>query len=153
MAATRRLLVDFGLDPAAQAGILAATAAGARRHLDRPAAVSRDTGRGYRAERQHIVGLLTGAEPLPAALGKALDTRSEVVAPLMQDLRRLDEGRALWRSPASILPSFVHMGLNRLFAQNQRRHEFVVVDLLARGYREIAARMGGDGPASASPGG
>ncbi|HEX5716871.1 MAG TPA: lantibiotic dehydratase [Thermoanaerobaculia bacterium] len=98
-----------------------------------------------RAERRALEALLdpARAEQSDLAPGFAiLRGRSELNAPLVAELRRLEQVGLLTSSVAQIAPSLVHMLINRLIRSAQRAHELVLYDLLAAIFDSQAARAG-----------
>jgi thiopeptide-type bacteriocin biosynthesis protein len=96
-----------------------------------------------RAERRALEVLLDPArnEQSDLAPGLAiLRGRSEHNAPLVAELRRLEQEGRLTSPVAQIAPSLVHMHVNRLIRSAQRAHELVLYDLLAGIFDSQAAR-------------
>jgi lantibiotic biosynthesis protein len=96
-----------------------------------------------RAERRALEALLdpARAEESELAPGFAiLRGRSELNAPLIAELRRLEQEGRLTSTIEQIAPSLVHMHVNRLIRSSQRAHELVLYDLLAGIFDSRAAR-------------
>ncbi len=140
------LLVDLGLDLDARHRVMV----GMRDPLaaERPpeAAVDRQLGAKYRAERLALEGLLAaeagGGHPLDAGL-LALDVRSRALAPVVAELHELAAAGRLAGSVASLAPSLAHLHVNRVLRAEHGAHELVLYDLLARLYQSQRARRGG----------
>jgi thiopeptide-type bacteriocin biosynthesis protein len=60
--------------------------------------------------------------------------RSNLVRPCMRELRVLEASGNLAASVESIVASYLHMFINRLFAEDQRLHELVLYNMLAQAY-------------------
>ena len=83
----------------------------------------------FRTHRASLLQLLDASIP-------ALDHRSAAIAPIARDLltRRL-------HSPLNaILPSIIHMFVNRLARSAGQEHELVLYDYLVQLYRSCLAR-------------
>lgn len=76
------------------------------------------------------------SDTLPAFFLDVLLRRSQQQAPLLAKLR-VAHGEA---TLAALLPSFIHMHLNRLFFTNQRSHELVIYHFLRKYYASAVAR-------------
>ena len=92
-----------------------------------------------RAERRSLEKLLDEDPEATAGLA-ILKIRSERHAPVVAELRRLEQARRLTMPVMQIAPSLVHMQVNRLIRSAQRAHELVLYDLLAAIYDSRAAR-------------
>ena len=93
-----------------------------------------------RSERGSLFDLLGqgGAKPAEFVPGlDALDRRSETIVPIASALRALDREGHL--SVAELLPSYIHMSVNRIMRTSQREHEFVLCDFLSELYRSMLA--------------
>jgi len=78
----------------------------------------------------------------PLALGfEILRERSEKLAPLIAELHGVRRDGRLTRSIAELASSHVHMHVNRLMRTEQRAHELVLYDFLARLYAEAVRRI------------
>jgi lantibiotic biosynthesis protein len=72
----------------------------------------------------------------------AFEERSGRVCACMRSLRDLDAYGKLAVTFESILSSYIHMFLNRLFAEEQRLHEFVLYSMLVQAYEGQRANEG-----------
>jgi thiopeptide-type bacteriocin biosynthesis protein len=112
-------------------------------HAD--AALSRALGELYRKHAREL-GALLGDEPGARAASafapgfEVLARRAEEIAPLAAGLRRLESEGRVSRPLGMIVPSLVHMSVNRLLTCAHRRQELVLYDLLARTYASVAGR-------------
>lgn len=62
----------------------------------------------------------------------AFDRRSELLAPIVAELRRREAAGRLTSSVVDLAPSYVHMFSNRLIRSDARAHEVVLYDFLHR---------------------
>ncbi|MGD2114061.1 MAG: lantibiotic dehydratase, partial [Acidobacteriota bacterium] len=137
-----RLLDDFGLDLEARMGLAERARAGFATRF-RYDDLRDPLAKRLRGERPELLGAL--ADPAAAAgeLGPglaALERRSRALAPIVAELRER-ERRGLLRAPlTSILPSYVHMFVNRLSRSAGPEHELVLYDFLVQLYRSLIAR-------------
>jgi len=99
---------------------------------------------GFCIERKRLEKLLERADddndPLAPGL-EILRRRSERLAPLVANLRTFAEAGQLTRPFAELVPSYVHMFINRLLRLPQRGHELVLYDFLARVCQSRLARQ------------
>lgn len=78
----------------------------------------------------------TPSDALPGFFLDVLHRRSQQQAPLLAKLTAV-HGKA---TLAALMPSFIHMHLNRLFFANQRSHELVIYHFLRKYYASALAR-------------
>jgi thiopeptide-type bacteriocin biosynthesis protein len=140
---TDLLLGDLGLDSEGKRKVLGQVRESFFREFGggKPLRVQLD--QKQRAERRALEALLDPAkgELSDLAPGFAiLRGRSELNAPLVAELRRLEQEGRLTSPVAQIAPSLVHMQVNRLIRSSQRAHELVLYDLLAGIFDSQAAR-------------
>ena len=135
------LLVDLGLDLAQRAEVLRRVRAGfgAEHHVD--VAFEKELGKKFRAERGALEALLAcpvGTEhPLDPGF-ELLAERSERIAPIAAELRAREA--RLTTSLPDLGASLLHMHANRMLRSDQRAHELVFYDFLARLYDSESAR-------------
>ncbi|MEZ4386975.1 MAG: lantibiotic dehydratase [Candidatus Krumholzibacteriia bacterium] len=105
-------------------------------------AISRE----YRAQESLMASIWDG--PVEARLGPAIATgrdaflrRSRCLDRVIGQLRELQEQGLLSRPIESIVPSFLHMHVNRLIHTRARAHECLVFSYLSRLYSSRCARM------------
>jgi len=87
--------------------------------------------------------LLDGALPQDSELGAglcAIERRSERCRPIAAELAELEARGELTCSVNELLPSYLHMFVNRIVRSAQRAHEYVLYDLLFSHYRSQAGR-------------
>jgi thiopeptide-type bacteriocin biosynthesis protein len=137
------LLDDLGFDANGKRAILGQVRDGFFREFGggKPLRVQLD--QKQRAERRALEQLLDpaggGAGEVAAGLA-ILKRRSEHNAPIVSELRRLEQARRLAMPLTQIAASLVHMHVNRLIRSAQRAHELVLYDLLSAIYDSRAAR-------------
>ncbi|MGE5745230.1 MAG: thiopeptide-type bacteriocin biosynthesis protein [Gemmatimonadota bacterium] len=97
----------------------------------------------FRQQRTTLEWLVAPAidPPPPAVPGRAaLRQRSRQLAPLIGELRRLDQAGQLAVAIPELAASFAHLHVNRVLRAAQRAHELVLYELLDRLYSAQAAR-------------
>lgn len=140
---TDLLLDDLGLDAEGKRAVLSRVRESFFREFGggKPLRIQLD--QKQRAERRALEALLdpVRGEQSDLAPGLAvLRRRSQHNAPLVAELRRLEQEGRLTFSLAQIAPSLVHMHVNRLIRSSQRAHELVLYDLLGGIFDSRAAR-------------
>jgi len=104
----------------------------------------------FRKERARLESLLDRTRDPDSDLGPGLailHQRSESLAPIGAELRRLEQEGRLRVPVDELAQSFVHMHVNRLLRSAQRQHEVVLHDFLHRLYQAQAARAAAKRPA------
>jgi thiopeptide-type bacteriocin biosynthesis protein len=97
----------------------------------------------YRAERAVLEALLDPGEEPPTRLAAGIDAlhrRSLRIAPLTDELRRLDRAGRLSVSMSDLAAHYAHMQVNRLLRSAHRAQELVLYELLDRAYSSFAGR-------------
>jgi thiopeptide-type bacteriocin biosynthesis protein len=97
----------------------------------------------YRAERERIEAMFDQTETADGDLAPGLAElrrRSERVAPLVAQLRTLDQSGRLAVPLTTIAGSWIHMHTFRLLRSAQNDHELVLLDFLGRIYQSQLAR-------------
>ena len=116
----------------------------AREHRAETSVVfQRGLGDKYRKERLSLEALLDHANDADSDLSPGLEritARSAANAPILDELRAAEARGALSLSIADLVPSYIHMQVNRLIRSAQRAHELVLYDLLVRLYEARIAR-------------
>lgn len=137
-----RLLDDFGLDFEARLGLVerARTGFAVRYRYDflRDPLADR-----LRRERPWLLRVLAdpGAAPEELRSGLAvLDRRSRASAGIVAELRERERRGRLRPPLATILPSYIHMFVNRLSRSAGPEHELALYDFLVQLYRSRIAR-------------
>src|SRR5262249_13449152 len=103
----------------------------------------RGLGDKYRKERSPLATLLDRAHDADSDLGPGLEriaARSADNAPIVAELRAAEQRGHLTLSVAELVPSYIHMHVNRMIRSAQRAHELVLYDLLVRLYESQTAR-------------
>ena len=139
--AVDQMLNDFQLDLEPRHEML-------RRLLSQPEK-GRDTGssshhlrKRYRLERQRIEMALApdyGDAALPDSL-RALRDRSEKFRPVIDQLRAFERDGELHREVNELVPSYLHMNINRIFRSAQNAQEIVIYSFLERYYESRLLR-------------
>lgn len=90
----------------------------------------------YRKYAQVITNALNGTEVLDITLASSLLYRSECCRPLFDQISALTGKDSVIR----ILPSLIHLFLNRIFFINQRFHELIIYHFLTKHYHSVKGR-------------
>ncbi len=140
------LLDDFGLDLAAKDRLLRGLQEGFYAEFNKRSKTSKllhSLNDKYRAEARAIEDIL-GPQPAESPLRPALECfrrRSERNRDLVAALETERRNHPATTLPdAALLPSYIHMTLNRTFIARQRMHELVVYHYLSRYYASQLAR-------------
>jgi thiopeptide-type bacteriocin biosynthesis protein len=138
-----RLLGDFGFGPEARRPLVEATRLKFEKELSADVGVRRQLGDRFRKESRKLEPLLDRSRDDETSLAPGLAvlrSRSERLAPLVEELRARERAGRLSLPLAEIVPSFVHMHVNRILRSGHRKHELVLYDFLSRLYESRAAR-------------
>jgi thiopeptide-type bacteriocin biosynthesis protein len=100
----------------------------------------REHGARFRAERREIAELLARGYPARVRWRRAFEARDAGLARAALRLRALERKGQLETPLPAILTSYVHLHVNRLFPNNQRRSELGALDMLHRHYASQAKR-------------
>jgi class I lanthipeptide synthase len=155
-----QLLDDLGFDLALRLTLMRRIRDSfAREHrVDGLVVFQRGLGDKYRKERAALDGLLDRARDADSDFQPGFERfaqRSADNAPIIAELRALEQRGALTSSLFELAPSYIHMHVNRVIRSAQRAHELVLYDLLVRLYESRVARAKkprGAAPASAATG-
>jgi thiopeptide-type bacteriocin biosynthesis protein len=97
----------------------------------------------FRTERPKLDPLLDAGgdadNPLAPAL-EVLARRSQAIAPMIAELRQLEQEGQLHGTLREMAPSLAHMHVNRFIRSAARAHEMVLYDFLFQTHRSRAAR-------------
>lgn len=131
-----RLFSDFGFDLVERRDLLALLRTGFAAEFDAGPELNRQLGRRLRDSGDELSELLHARaldpeHPLAGGFA-ALEKRSEQLAPLVAELRALESGGELSLPVVELLPSYIHMFVNRMIRSDQRAHELVLYDFLHR---------------------
>ena len=143
LAGIDRMLDAFGLDLAAKRTAVAGLRDAIGRDVRADKRLHVQLGDSFRRDRRELTRLIDGAvedDALRAGL-EILDQRSARLAPIAAELAALAAGGRLSMEPISIVPSHVHMFVNRITRSQHKRQEFVLYDYLGRIYESRAARQ------------
>jgi thiopeptide-type bacteriocin biosynthesis protein len=97
----------------------------------------------FRQEWRSLMPLLDPAGDEASELAPALAVfhrRSERLAPIVAELRELEQAGRLTQTVADLTPSLIHMHVNRMIRSAARAHEMVLYDFLYLLYESRAAR-------------
>ncbi|MEA2562918.1 MAG: lantibiotic biosynthesis protein [Acidobacteriota bacterium] len=147
---TDLLLGDLGLDSAGKRTVLGQVREGFFREFGGGKPLRLQLDQKQRTQRRALEALLDPARADQSDLSPGfaiLRRRSEHNAPLIAELRRLEQEGRLTSPVVQIAPSLVHMLINRLIRSSQRAHELVLYDLLAGIFESQAARAAKRPPA------
>jgi len=136
------LLDDLGLDAAGKRTLLTQIRDAFFREFGGGKGLRVQLDMKQRSERRAVEALLDrhpAADDLAPALA-VLQNRSERNAPILAELRRLEQARRLTMPVTQIATSLIHMQVNRLIRSDQRAHELVLYDFLTAIYDSRAAR-------------
>jgi thiopeptide-type bacteriocin biosynthesis protein len=151
------LLSDFGLDLEARRREVARWRDGFQGPFQIGKAARQSLGDRFRAERRRLEAMFWGtAEPGPVLrrARRALERRSRLVAGAVGRLHALAETGQLHAEFPELLPSYVHMHVNRLIRSSGTSHEPVLYDFLHRLYEgRLASGTGAVLAAAAGSGG
>ncbi|MCZ7564483.1 MAG: lantibiotic dehydratase [Burkholderiales bacterium] len=134
-----RLLADFSLDIGARVDLISRLRDRYARELKVDSLLRRQIGAKLRRERRGLLDLLV-ADPASGhvlhAGAVSLRTRSGAIAPLVGRLST--PGTLVGLSVEDALESYLHMTANRMLRSAPRAQEYVLYDLLAALYRNLA---------------
>lgn len=133
LAGMDRLYADFGFDVASRLRLAQRSRDAFGRQHDYGSRLRDPLADRFRRERRTLERLLDGDPFVPA-----LAERSETIAPLVRDLA----ARRLHTPLEAIVPSVIHMFVNRLTRSAGPEHELVLYDFLVQLYRSRMARRG-----------
>ncbi|KFA94573.1 lanthionine biosynthesis protein [Archangium violaceum Cb vi76] len=139
------MLDDLGLPLAERLSVVQAmrTGFGAEFSVDRSTRFEEQLSQRMRRERKVLETILSAGQastgPLQPGLA-AFQQRSARVKPVAERLRLAAEQGALTVSIKGLAESLLHMQVNRVLADEHRRHELILYDFLTRLYRSALAR-------------
>lgn len=132
------LLNDAGYDPAEKLRLMDQLQQSFLTEFGDSPELKRQLNQKYRTQTALIESAMktTPSDTLPGFFLDALHRRSQQQGPLLAKLTAV-HGKA---TLAALMPSFIHMHLNRLFFANQRSHELVIYHFLRKYYASALAR-------------
>jgi lantibiotic biosynthesis protein len=128
------LLADFGLTTAAKVELLQTLQARFLAEHNADQTLRKQLNDRYRAEQ----GLIGAVIDTPA---DCLRVRSETLRPVIAPIRAACLGTYLQPNLPTLLASYLHMSLNRLFTSKHRMQEMVIYHFLTRFYESQLARQ------------
>jgi len=142
---TDMLLDDLGLDLGGKYAIMTGARESMGREFSVDAALGKQLGAKFRAERASILELLErdpdrDRESYLAPGYEALARRAETLRPILQELQARERAGRLTSTIADMAWSYVHMHNNRLLRSVARAQELVLYDFLKRHYESVIAR-------------
>jgi thiopeptide-type bacteriocin biosynthesis protein len=142
---TDQLLDDLGFDLGLRLTIMRRIRDSfAREHrVEASIGLQRGLGDKYRKERAALDALLDRSRDADSDLSPGLErlaARTVANAPIIEELRAAERRGALTHTIVELVPSYIHMHVNRLIRSAARAHELVLYDLLARLYEGQVAR-------------
>ena len=138
-----RLLTDSGYNLHTRLAVIRRTRDTFAAELHADAKFQHQLGTKFRAERTSLEALLDSAAGADAqlALGvEVLRCRSELLVPIVAELRSCARAGRLTMPLPELVVSYLHMHANRLLRSAHRAQELVLYDFLSRLYESRAAR-------------
>jgi thiopeptide-type bacteriocin biosynthesis protein len=140
-----RWLALFDFDVAAKRSIVSNLRGGIGREARAGKELHVQLGNKFRENRREleriVAGHTNGDDTMSAGLA-LLARRSELMAPIVEELTSLASAGRLTVEPSFVAASLVHMFVNRLLRSQHRRQELVLYDFLDRIYESRVARHG-----------
>jgi thiopeptide-type bacteriocin biosynthesis protein len=145
------LLGDLRFDPETRMRVMRGMREGFTREFGGGKGLRVQLDQRFRQEWRSLTPLLDPAGDAESELAPALEIlrrRSELNAPIVDQLQELERAGRLNQPIADLASSYVHMHVNRFIRSAQRAHELVLYDFLYLLYESRAARerKGGDRP-------
>lgn len=102
----------------------------------------------FRRHRQVVTDILEAPERQPSLtpIFDSFRTRSQDMRDVVDGLAALGHGGRLAAPIDDLLASYIHMHVNRMMPALARQQEFLIYDLLSRGYESAVARRRKKGP-------
>ncbi len=141
--ASDRLLDDFSLNLDEKAAMIGDFRDGYGREFGMNKALKQHLESKYRKDKKEIERVLyadSQNEDEYSPYYQAIRSRSQALAPIAAEIRRLTGRPESDVDLKSLLGSFLHMMNNRIFRTRQRLHELVLYDYLSLYYRSLLAR-------------
>lgn len=145
-----QMLADLGFDLAGRTEYARSWIGDALRRPEDGTGMKPQLSDRFRKERERLEPLLDRArdQDSPLEPGFAiLQQRSLDLAPVVAELRKLEQAGRLLVPMPDLARSFVHMHVNRLLRSSQPRHELILHDFLHRLYQTQNARAANRAPA------
>ncbi len=146
-----RFLSDFGLDLESKRDLLRKLRDSYEREFKVGSSFRKQLGDRFRAERKSLERIFKGLEGndnVSEDLRTALVRRSERIKSTVAALQTASNAGLLLTDFESLVSSYLHMNVNRLFRSSQRAHELVLYDFLFRIYDGEHSRNNGKEPAT-----
>ncbi|WP_020607100.1 lantibiotic dehydratase [Spirosoma spitsbergense] len=108
----------------------------------------------YRAVSREIQQFMNPANDQANDIAEAVamfETRSQQNERIIRDIFAVQQHYADALQPDDLLPSYIHMFVNRMFISNQRAHELVIYHYLSKYYESLVARSKAPTPRQVVP--
>ena len=129
-------VADFGFDLTARRDLMASQRRSFGAEFKAGSLLTQQLAQRLRQTGDELYDLLTARALVPdhplATSFAAFDRRSEQLAPLTAELHALRTRGELTAPVEDLVPSYIHMFVNRLIRTDARAHELVLYDLLHR---------------------
>jgi len=139
-----RLLEDFNLDAAQRLKFVEEYAGAMAGDMGDGVAQQKAFGALYRHSRPILDAAVSGNDPeqfFAPGIHELLERRSRDTAEIFTELQRRSAQEQLVAPLSSIHTSLLHMHCNRLFISQQRRQEYVLLQILARALKSAVGRQ------------
>lgn len=136
------MLTLFGYDMTAKSRLMEQVSMGFRREFgcDKQP-YSKQLDDKYRAHRTVIEAALANRPDMAGSYARVLNTRRDEMIPLADEIGRMGRNGEAEVPLDSLLESYMHMTMNRLFRSKNRQFEMVIYHFLAKYYKSALARM------------
>ena len=135
-----RLLAQFQFDAPRKIQLMDTLRSGFAREFEAGKATRNAISKKYRQHYPLLEAVLHSRHPLSESIDPIIDRRDQQIHSLCQQLLALEAANELTLPLDQLLASLIHMLLNRLIPDNQRKHEMVLYEFLFRYYKSSEAR-------------
>lgn len=138
-----QFLGDFDLNISQKQALLKGMQAGYYQEFGASPYLQKQLNEKYRKYQKDIFAHMDPDNDIANEIDEAVavfDIRSEMNAPIISNILYKIEGNRMERL-TEVLPSFVHMFMNRLYIAQQRKYELVVYHFLEKYYSSLLARQ------------
>jgi lantibiotic biosynthesis protein len=99
-----------------------------------------NTYRKHKADIEEIMNYAMSETNELFPLVKILNDKSVAIKPIAQQLKQMEEEQKITPAINELMPSYIHMLVNRIVTSSPRQHELVIYDILFSYYRSAIAR-------------